>query len=127
MAIVSVSLSEENIAELDRIQETFGFSGRSEAVRAAIASEIEKMDDMENLKGLTEGVLISIRRDHSDPWMSIIQAKHQDAIKTQLHSHLKNKKCLEVMVISCDAEDLKEMLRERERTAKADYVRFVSG
>jgi CopG family nickel-responsive transcriptional regulator len=127
MAVVSVSLSDEDIAALERIREEFGLNGRSEAVRASIASEIEKIDDMENLEGLTEGVLITIRRDHSDPWMSIIQAKHQDAIKTQLHSHLRNKKCLEVMVMSCDAAELKDMLREIERAGKADYVRFVSG
>jgi CopG family nickel-responsive transcriptional regulator len=127
MAVVSVSLSDEDIAALERIREEFGLNGRSEAVRASIASEIEKIDDMENFEGLTEGVLITIRRDHSDPWMSIIQAKHQDAIKTQLHSHLRNKKCLEVMVMSCDAEELKDMLREIERAGKADYVRFVSG
>ncbi len=127
MAVVSVSLSDEDIAALERIRDEFGLNGRSEAVRASIASEIEKIDDMENLEGLTEGVLITIRRDHSDPWMSIIQAKHQDAIKTQLHSHLRNKKCLEVMVMSCDAEELKDMLREIERAGKADYVRFVSG
>lgn len=127
MAVVSVSLSDEDIAALERIRDEFGLNGRSEAVRASIASEIEKIDDMENLEGLTEGVLITIRRDHSNPWMSIIQAKHQDAIKTQLHSHLRNKKCLEVMVMSCDAEELKDMLREIERAGKADYVRFVSG
>ncbi|MGI6009544.1 MAG: CopG family ribbon-helix-helix protein [Methanomethylophilus sp.] len=127
MAVVSVSLSDEDIAALERIRDEFGLNGRSEAVRASIASEIEKIDDMENLEGLTEGVLITIRRDHSDPWMSIIQAKHQDAIKTQLHSHLRNKKCLEVMVMSCDAAELKDMLREIERAGKADYVRFVSG
>jgi hypothetical protein len=31
------------------------------------------------------------------------------------------------MVMSCDAAELKDMLREIERAGKADYVRFVSG
>ena len=54
-----------------------------------------------------------------------IQAKYQDAIKTQMHSHLKNSNCLEVMVISCDAEVLKDMIFEIRSRGKALYVKFV--
>ena len=127
MTVISVSLSEENVADLDRIQGTYGLGGRSEAVRAAIASAMSEIQDMENLEGLVEGVLITIKRDHADPWMSVNQAKHTGAIKTQLHSHLKNHKCLEVMIISCEASELQDMLREIEAAGKADYIRFVSG
>ena len=127
MTVISVSLSEENVADLDRIQGTYGLGGRSEAVRAAIASAMSEIQDMENLEGLVEGVLITINRVHPDPWMSVIQAKHTGAIKTQLHSHLKNHKCLEVMIISCEASELQDMLREIEAAGKADYIRFVSG
>ena len=127
MTVISVSLSEWNVADLDRIQGTYGLGGRSEAVRAAIASAMSEIQDMENLEGLVEGVLITIKRDHADPWMSVIQAKHTGAIKTQLHSHLKNHKCLEVMIISCEASELQDMLREIEAAGKADYIRFVSG
>ena len=127
MTVISVSLSEENVADLDRIQGTYGLGGRSEAVRAAIASAMSEIQDMENLEGLVEGVLITIKRDHAAPWMSVLQAKHTGAIKTQLHSHLKNHKCLEVMIISCEASELQDMLREIEAAGKADYIRFVSG
>ena len=127
MTVISVSLSEENVADLDRIQGTYGLGGRSEAVRAAIASAMSEIQAMENLEGLVEGVLITIKRDHADPWMSVIQAKHTGATKAQLHSHLKNHKCLEVMIISCEASELQDMLREIEAAGKADYIRFVSG
>ena len=125
MTVISVSLSEENVADLDRIQGTYGLGGRSEAVRAAIASAMSEIQDMENLEGLVEGVLITIKRDHADPWMSVIQAKHTGAIKTQLHSHLKNHKCLEVMVVSCEGRVLSEMLKAIQAEGKADYVQFV--
>lgn len=127
MTIVSISLTDDNLLDLDRIQETFGLGGRSEAVRNAITSALSEIQDMENMEGLVEGVLITIKRDHADPWMGVIQAKHTGAIKTQLHSHLKNHKCLEVMIISCEASELQSMLREIKATGKADYIRFVSG
>ncbi len=127
MTIISISLNDDNIKLLDKIQETYGLKGRSDAVRSAINSAVTEMQDMGNLEGTVEGVLITVRSDHADPWMSLIQAKHVGSIKTQLHSHLKNKKCLEVMIISCAAEELRTIIHEIHASGKADYVRFVSG
>lgn len=125
MGIISISLNDESIKALDDIQEVFGLKGRSEAVRRAINAAQSEVQDMEGLEGLVEGVLIIVKTGHADPWMNLIQAKHENEIKTQLHSHLKDHKCLEVMVISSDAERLSSMLKEIHSTGKADYVRFV--
>jgi CopG family nickel-responsive transcriptional regulator len=125
MAIVSISLSEESIEALDDIQGKFGLKNRSEAVRRSINAAKAEAQVMESLEGNVEGVLIIVKKDHSDPWMNLIQAKHENEIKTQLHSHLKDHKCLEVMVISSEAKKLSAMLREIHSTGKADYVTFV--
>lgn len=125
MSVISISLSDENLKELDRIQEVFGLKGRSDAVRCAIDSARAEMQDMETLSGMVEGVLITVRHDHADPWMGVIQAKYVGSIKTQVHTHLKDRKCLEVMVIGCSAEELRDILQEIRASGKADYVRFV--
>jgi len=125
MGIVSISLNDDSIRALDEIQEAFGLKGRSEAVRRAINAAKAEAQRIESLEGMVEGVLIIVKKDHSDPWMNIIQAKHENEIKTQLHSHLKDHKCLEVMVISSEAEKLSSMLKEIHSTGKADYVTFV--
>ncbi|MDR2846564.1 MAG: CopG family ribbon-helix-helix protein [Candidatus Methanoplasma sp.] len=125
MGIVSISLNEDNLNALDEIQKVYGLNGRSEAVRRAINAATTEAQEIRDMEGPVEGVLIIVKKDHADPWMSLIQAKHEDDIKTQLHSHLKNHKCLEVMVISGDAKDLASMLRDIHSTGKADYVRFV--
>ncbi|MDR1690893.1 MAG: ribbon-helix-helix protein, CopG family [Candidatus Methanoplasma sp.] len=125
MGIISISLNDESIKALDDIQEAFGLKGRSEAVRRAINAAKIEAQDIENLEGTVEGVLIIVKRDHADPWMNLIQAKHESEIKTQLHSHLENHQCLEVMVISSSAERLSSMLKEIHSTGRADYVRFV--
>lgn len=127
MGIVSVSLNEENLAALDRIQSVYGLSGRSEAVRTSINAALAEIREIEDMEGTVEGVLVIVRGNHADPWMSLIQARYESAIKTQMHSHLQNHKCLEVMVVSCDASDLGLMLREIRGEGKADYVKFVRG
>jgi len=125
MAVVSISLSDESIEALEDIQRRFGLKGRSEAVRRAIGAAKAEAQVIEGMEGTVEGVLIIVKKDHSDPWMNLIQAKHENEIKTQLHSHLKDHKCLEVMVISGEAEKISSMLKEIHSTGKADYVTFV--
>ncbi|MDN5356837.1 MAG: CopG family ribbon-helix-helix protein [Candidatus Methanomethylophilaceae archaeon] len=125
MAIISVSLDGESMAMLEAVQEAYSLAGRSEAVRLSIKAAGSKVKEIEELSGFIEGVLIIVRRDHVDPWMSLIQAKYEESIKTQMHSHLLNHKCLEVMVISAEAGRIKSMLREIQSVAKADYVKFV--
>ena len=125
MGIISVSLSDEVLTELDAIQEAYRLKGRSEAVRASIKAAAGEVQGLAALEGEIEGVLIVIRHDHSDPWMSIIEEKHEAMIRTQLHSHLENRRCLEVMVIAAPAAEFRAMMQEIQSADKADYVRFV--
>ena len=127
MGIVSISLNEDNLAALDRIQKTYGLSGRSEAVRTSINAALADIRELGGMDGTVEGVLIIVRGNHADPWMSMIQARYESHIKTQMHSHLQNHKCLEVMVVSCDADVLSSMMKEIQAEGKADYVKFVRG
>ena len=127
MAIISVSLSDEYTAYLDSIQEAYNLKGRSEAIRTSINAAMSEIKELDSFSGMVEGVMIIVRGNHADPWMIQIQAKYQDYIKTQMHSHLMDQKCLEVMVLSCDAEILKEMVTDIKAEGKADYIKFVRG
>lgn len=125
MGIVSVSLNEEKMEALDLIQATYKLNGRSEAVRMAINAALADIHETESIEGDVEGVLVIVRGNHADPWMIQIQAKYESCIKTQLHSHLRNHKCLEVMVLSCEASVLRDIMSEIAAEGKADYVKFV--
>ena len=127
MGITSVSLPEESLKDLARIEEAYGLRGRSEAVRASISAAIAEIKEAEDLQGDVEGVLVIVRRNHDDPWMIRLQAKHEASIKTQMHSHLKDHKCLEVMIVSCEASELRDMLHDVRAEGKADYMKFVRG
>lgn len=127
MVIVSISLTDENIAALEGIQKSFGLSGRSESIRQAIRSAETEIKEISGMEGTVEGVLVIVHKDHGDTWMGLIQHKYEKEIRTQLHSHLKDRKCLEVMIISSDADTMRNLLKEIYSTGKADYVKFVRG
>ena len=125
MSIVSISLTDDNLASLDDIKRCYGLNGRSEAIRHSIRAAESEIREIVDMEGTVEGVLIIVHGDHGDTWISQIQHRYESHIKTQLHSHLKDRKCLEVMIISSDAESMKDMLKEIHSVGKADYVKFV--
>ena len=125
MSIVSISLTDENISALENIQKCYGLTGRSEAIRHSIRAAESEIREISDMKGTVEGVLIIVHKDHGDTWMGQIQHRYESEIKTQLHSHLKDRKCLEVMIISSDGVTMKNMLKEIHSVGKADYVKFV--
>lgn len=125
MSVVSISLNDENIRALEDIQTILSLNGRSEAIRFSIRAAETEIKEMKDFEGVVEGVLVIVHKDHGEAWMGIIQHKYETHIKTQLHSHLKDRKCLEVMIISSDADTMRAMLREIHSTGKADYIKFV--
>ena len=91
MSIISISLNDSYVKALDSIQEAYDLKGRSEAIRASISAAMDDIRELEDLSGLVEGVLIIVRGNHADPWMIQLQAKYQSSIKTQMHSHLRDR------------------------------------
>ena len=125
MSVVSISLIEENISALEKIQKCYGLTGRSEAIRHSIRAAETEIRELSDMEGSVEGVLVIVHKDHGDTWMGQIQHKYEQHIKTQLHSHLRDRKCLEVMIISSDGETMRDMLKDIHSVGKADYVKFV--
>ena len=125
MSIVSVSLDEESIVSLDMIAESFKLKGRSDAVRMSIKSAVAELKEMDDYDGLVEGVLIIVHEHHDDAWISMIQHRNEELIRTQLHSHLADRKCLELMIVSGEGQRIRDMLREVHSANKASYIKLV--
>jgi CopG family nickel-responsive transcriptional regulator len=125
MSIVSISLDEESIASLDMIAESFKLKGRSDAVRMSIKSAVAELKEMDDYDGLVEGVLIIVHEHHDDAWISMIQHRNEELIRTQLHSHLADRKCLELMIVSGEGQRIRDMLREVHSANKASYIKLV--
>jgi CopG family nickel-responsive transcriptional regulator len=125
MPIVSISLSEENLKVLDKVQKAHALSGRSEAVRVCLRSAEAEVKDRESLSGEVEGVLIMVHSSHDSSGLDDIRHAYQEAVATQIHSHLKDHKCLEVFIIRGQARIVQEMIANFQRDDTIDYVKFV--
>ena len=125
MAIVSISLNDTILKEIDRIQNAFGYSGRSEVIRAGARLLIAESKEKERLVGKINSTLLLIHSQDIEDVVTEIKHRFEDITKTQIHSHLRENKCLEVFVLDGDADRIKEMVRLFQTSRKMDYVKLI--
>jgi len=125
MAIVSISLNDTILKEIDRIQNAFGYSGRSEVIRAGARLLISESKEKERLTGDINSILLLIHSQEAENAVSKIKHKFEDVTNTQIHSHLREDKCLEIFVLDGDADRIKEMVNLFQTSRKMDYVKLI--
>jgi len=125
MVIVSISLNDTILKEIDRIQNALGYSGRSEVIRAGARLLISESKEKERLTGNINSILLLIHSQEAENVVSEIKHRFENVTKTQIHSHLRENKCLEVFVLDGDADRIKEMVRLLQTSRKMDYVKLI--
>jgi len=126
MPIVSISLNGEILSELDKLQSTMGFSGRSEAIRAGIRSFVSEEKQKSNLLGNIHAILLVVHNDEFDHVVSGITHNFEDLITTHLHSKIDKEKCMELFVIDGDAEKVTTMTKDFQINKNMDTVKLVT-
>lgn len=110
MSNISVSLTESNLHLLDRLASELGLSGRSEAVRAALRSLEDEVRERRSLSGTVEAALIVIEDPQRTNGIDQVHHSTSDILRGQVHSHLKDGRCVEVMLIRGNAEEVSAMV-----------------
>ncbi|MBA4451730.1 MAG: CopG family ribbon-helix-helix protein [Nitrosopumilaceae archaeon] len=126
MPIVSISLNDEILTELDKLQKSMGFSGRSEAIRAGIRSFVSEEKQKSDLSGNIHAILLVVHNDQFDHIVSGITHNFEDLITTHLHSKIEKEKCMELFLIDGDAEKVSTMTRDFQTNKNMDTVRLVA-
>jgi len=126
MPIVSISLNDEILSELDKLQSSMGFSGRSEAIRAGIRSFVSEEKQKADLAGNIHAILLVVHNDQFDHVVSGITHNFEDLITTHLHSKIEKEKCMELFLIDGDAEKVSTMTRDFQTNKNMDTVKLVA-
>ncbi len=125
MPIVSISLNDQMLSELDTYQKALGFSGRSEIIRAGIRAFISGEKQKAQLSGHTNAIVFVTHDDDFDDVASSLSNKHEHLITTRMHSKIDGKKCMELFIIKGDAEKVTELVREYNTNKYMDTVEMV--
>jgi len=126
MPIVSISLNDEILSELDKLQLSMGFSGRSEAIRAGIRSFVSEEKQKSDLSGNIHAILLVVHNNEFDHVVSGITHNFEDLISTHLHSKIEKEKCMELFVMNGDAEKVSTMTKNFQINKNMDTVRLVA-
>ncbi len=124
MPIVSVSLDDRILGELDRVAKRRNYRSRSEAVREALRDLIEV-----EAWGETTGrasVVLAVLYDKSLQRGSLAILQHRfDEIRTSLHTHLEKEDCLQIFVAEGTTVRLKELITEIRRIRGVKQIKFI--
>ena len=126
MTIISISLNEKLLNEIDQLKDELGFSGRSEVIRTSTRMLIADNQEKKVLQGVLNSILILIHDPKAEDRVTEIKHDFEDIINTQIHSHLKDDKCLEIFIMEGDAQRMNTLRKLFQTSRKMDYVKLIS-
>lgn len=126
MPIISISLNNELLSELDKLQKTMGFAGRSEVIRAGIRNYVSEEKQKSELSGSLHAILLVVHNDEFDDIIAGIKHSFEDLITTHLHSKIEGDKCMELFMLGGDAERINAITRNFKINKKMDTVKLVT-
>jgi len=124
-SVISVSLTEKNLQDLDKFQRLLGLAGRSEAIRVCLRSAESEIREREGMKGDVEGILIAVHNVEDGQGLDRVGHKFQKNITTQIHSHLRSGKCLDVFLVGGDSMTVGDIIASLQKDENLEYIKFV--
>lgn len=110
---VSLTLPQDLLDELDHLLEAQKYASRSEAVRDSLRDFLANYRWRQGLSGKCLGVL-AVVYDHDVRGLTdtLVDIQHENAniIKAVQHLHANAKNCLETLIVSGRAEDIRKLV-----------------
>ena len=125
MTIISISLNNTILDEIDKLQHTMGYTGRSEVIRSGIRLLLSENNEHQELTGDINAILLIIHSQNAENTVSNIKHHYEDVTTTQIHSHLKKNKCLELFIVEGEASRIKQMMGDFRTSRKMDLVKLI--
>ena len=126
MPIISLSLPDQMVRAMDEVQESVGFSGRSELVRAALRLLLEDTRKKDALVGQTTAVIVvGHDKDDEEP-VTRLKHRYEDIVKTHLHCRFSHEDCVEVFVLAGEGRQIASMAKSFEKERKIRSVKLLT-
>ena len=123
--IISISLKKDMIRELDTLQKTLGFTGRSEIVRAGIRTFVQEEKQKSGMHGTKNAILMVVHDDEFDGQVAGIKHDYEDLIKTHLHNKIDGDRCVELFLLDGNAKRIEMVTKGFLTNKKMDTVKLV--
>jgi CopG family transcriptional regulator, nickel-responsive regulator len=125
LTIVSVSLNEEILTEMSKLQKSLGFTGRSEIIRASVRSMLSEERKKEELTGELYAIFLVIHDEKSDDEINEMGHAYDKLINTHLHNKIDKDRCLEIFLLKGNANQIRDMTKRFQSNKKMDNVKLI--
>ena len=111
MGIVSLSIPEDLLEEVDSHFEKKGFSNRSEIIRQALRLFLSENRKIDQIHGkITASITIIYRRTAKTGQIAEIQHNFSNIVLTFLHTHVEEGFCIEIIVVKGESQQVKSLI-----------------
>jgi CopG family transcriptional regulator, nickel-responsive regulator len=125
VSIISLSLPNELLAELETMLGEEHSATRSEIIRQAVRMYLTEYNELEKIKGnVTATITVLYEKTEQNKELFRLQHEFDDMITAYLHAHLSEIDCLEVMVIKGSADRLKQLIDGLKANRPVKQIKF---
>ncbi len=125
MPVVSLSLPESMLKDMDELEKSFGFTGRSELVRAAVRSMLNENRERSGLSGEANGLLVVTHDQEQEEPVTQLKHRFEDIIRTHVHSKTSSSICVELFLVHGPAKKVVEMSKAFQAEDKMKSTKFI--
>lgn len=125
MPIVSLSVPEVMLKEMDELEKSFGFTGRSELVRAAIRLMMDENRERSAMSGEVSGLVVVTHETEEEEPVTQLKHEYDQIIKTHIHSKLTPSTCVELFLVHGDARKVSSMSKAFQAKDEMKSSRFI--
>ncbi|MFX1482004.1 MAG: CopG family ribbon-helix-helix protein [Promethearchaeota archaeon] len=124
-------MTESDLKDLEFLQDQGGFANRSDVVRHAVKTLLNEHRRMENVRGIVTAVFTALyAKKGKGQGISAVQHEYGDVLTALIHDHTNDGNCVEVMVVTSDADQVREFLkklRAQKKVLKVDVSLMGGG
>lgn len=125
MPIISLSLPENLLEEMDFMQKSSGFAGRSELVRAAVRLMLQEDREKGTLSGEVNGLLVVTHDQEREGPVTELKHRYEDIVRTHVHSKTSSSICVELFLVHGPAKKVVEMSRSFQAEDRMKSAKFI--
>ena len=107
MEIISISIDERTLNDLNKTQEKLGFKSRSKLLRATIDSLLNEYSVLDTLSGHCDVVFTVTYDQHTSGGFGRVMKKFDGIIRTEIHQH-HAETCLRVIIVCGAAKRVRD-------------------
>ncbi|MFH1978759.1 MAG: CopG family ribbon-helix-helix protein [Candidatus Aenigmatarchaeota archaeon] len=123
--IISLSLTPELKKELDRLQNEYGFSGRSEVIRSGIRMLLSENKDMGKMTGKIDATLLITHHEKYTKDVFAVMHQYTHLVKSQIHYHIHHDKCLEMFILNGEGKEIEMIVRGLRKQKEIEFIKLV--